>query len=70
MIWIALSIGMLALLLFSLMSMSKQQDHATRRIEKTRNPFSEVEFTITGSSGFITPRAGPQAMRGGPRQGD
>jgi hypothetical protein len=38
MIWIALSIGMLALLLFSLMSMSKQQDHATRRIEN--NPQS------------------------------
>jgi hypothetical protein len=70
MIWIALSIGMLALLLFSLRSMSRQQDRAARRIEITRNPFSEVEFTITGSSGFIAPRAGSQAMPGCPREGD
>jgi len=66
-IWIALSIGMLALLLFSLMSMAKQQDRTARWIEKKRNPFSDVEITVTGSRRVITMRSAPQAMRGGPR---
>jgi hypothetical protein len=49
-IWIALSIGMLALVLFSLISMSKHQDRAARRLEKERDPFSDIEITVTGSS--------------------
>jgi hypothetical protein len=70
MIWIALSIGMVALLLFSLMSIAKQQDRTARRIEKKRDPFSDVEITVTGSSGVITMRSGRQAMRGGARDAD
>jgi len=66
-IWIVLSIGMLALLLFSLMSMAKQQDRTARRIERHRDPFSDVEITVTGSRGVITFRSGRQAMRGGSR---
>jgi len=69
-IWIALPIGMLAPLLFSLMSMAKQQDRTARRIEKDRDPFSNVEITVTGSRGVITMRRGPQVMRGGQQDAD
>jgi len=49
-IWIVLSIGLLALLLFSLMSMSKQQDREARRSEIECDPASDVEITIARSS--------------------
>jgi hypothetical protein len=61
---------MLALLLFSLMSMAKQQDRTARRIEKHRDPFNDVEITVTGPRGVITMRSGRQAMRGGSRNAD
>jgi hypothetical protein len=49
-IWIVLSIGLLALLLFSLVSMSKQQDREARHSEIECDPASDVEITIAGSS--------------------
>jgi hypothetical protein len=49
-IWIVLSIGLIALLLFSLMSMSKHQDRQARHSEIECDPTSDVEITVAGSN--------------------
>ena len=49
MIWIMLSIGLVAvLLLFALLGIAKREDRAARRLEKASNPFSDVHITETG----------------------
>jgi hypothetical protein len=58
-IWIVLSIGMLALPLVAVIHVSEHEDRAARRIEKEHDPFSDVEITITGRSSVVAPRVGP-----------
>jgi len=64
-IWIVLSIGLLALLLFSLLSMSKRQDRGARHSELECNPSSDVEITVARSSVPTAAAFGAMAERPG-----
>jgi len=51
-IWIALSIGLLALLCFALLDTAKREDRDARRAEKSEDPLGDADITLTGSGRY------------------
>jgi hypothetical protein len=48
--WIALAIGLLALILFTLLDTAKREDRVARHAEKSADSFSDVDITVAGAA--------------------